>query len=754
MSTVLAVTWCEMSLHLFGIRHHGVGGARSLKRALHLLEPDCVLVEGPPDANDLLPLLADVGMTPPVALLLYAKDDPSKAVYYPFAAFSPEFQAISYALKQKITVRFMDLPQAHQLSDDPDCRGDGASSDGGCARADDDDVSQDPLGWLAKAAGFSDGERYWEYLVEQRQNDQDVFTAILEAMTALRLESKILEPREAGREAYMRQTIRKAQKDGFKKIAVVSGAWHSPVLNPENFDQKNDAKLLEGLPKTAVSSTWIPWTYGRLARSSGYGAGITSPGWYAHLWELQDSSSRNVITHWLTKVAHLLRAEDLPASSASIIEAVRLAEALAALRGSPMPGLDEMNEVSRALFAWDSDLPLELIKEKLILAETLGAVPASTPTVPLVRDLEAEQKRLRFKPDAVAKNVEFDLRTPNDLERSMLLHRLRLLGVPWGEVIGSSGKGTFKEAWRVQWHPEFAVRLIEAAMFGSSVLEAATQKVLEISSLTSHLPTLTGLLDDVLLSNLPNAAQLVLTRLEAAAAQDADINHLMMAVPPLARVQRYGSVRQFDSTMLQSVVSGLVVRICIGLPNTCASLSDEAAGDLYPRILELHAAIATLEQPDLLTEWRKVLGVLAVQHGLHGLIAGRAVRLLLEAGVYTPEDTAKRLSYVAGSATDPNEVAAWTDGFLRGSGLVLVHDDALFGVLDSWVQHLTPETFIAILPLMRRTFSSFEEGERHDIGQKVKAPRQLSTFHTTQDIDATRAEQVIPLIHQMLGIQP
>ena len=83
-----------MSLHLFGIRHHGPGGARSLVRALRILEPDCVLVEGPPDANDLLPLLSHIEMKPPIALLLYAKDNPAKAVYYPFAAFSPEFQAI------------------------------------------------------------------------------------------------------------------------------------------------------------------------------------------------------------------------------------------------------------------------------------------------------------------------------------------------------------------------------------------------------------------------------------------------------------------------------------------------------------------------------------------------------------------------------------------------------------------------------------------------------------------------------------
>ena len=728
-----------MTVHRFGIRHHGPGSARSLLRALKQLEPDCILVEGPPDANDLLPLLAHTTMQPPIALLLYAKDNPSQAVYYPLAAFSPEFQAIRYALTQHITVRFMDLPQTHQFADPTQ------------PQSAPDDVSSDPLGWLARAANFSDGERYWEYLIEQRQSDEDVFAAILEAMTALRLASTTLEPREAQREAFMRQVIRKAQKDGFKKIAVVCGAWHTPVLDVAAFDPKADAALLADLPKTPISSTWIPWTYGRLARASGYGAGITSPGWYAHLWELQDSSSRNVAVRWLSRVAQLLRAEDLPASSASVIEAVRLAEALAALRGSPMPGLDEMNEASRALFAWDSDLPLELIRQKLILAETLGSVPPETPTVPLMQNLELEQKRLRFKPEAVAKNTEFDLRQPNDLDRSVLLHRLRLLGVPWGQIAHVGGKGTFKEAWRVQWHPEFAVRLIEAAMFGSSVETAATQKVAEIAALTAELPVLTALLDDVLLSNLDGAAQLVMTRLEQAAAVDTDINHLMQAIVPLARVRRYGSVRQLDTTTLEQVVSGLVLRVCIGLPNATASLSDDAAELLYPRILEMHSAIQTLENPQLFEAWRGVLGVLAVQHGLHGMIAGRAVRLLLETGVYSVDDTAKRLSFVAGIATNPNEVAAWADGFLRGSGLVLVHDDALFGVLDSWVQTLTPEAFIAILPLMRRTFSSFEEAEKRDIGEKVKTPKQ-QLARVTQNTNASQAEQVIPLIAQMLGI--
>jgi len=87
-----------------------------LRLALEELRPDCVLVEGPPDAAGVLPLLAHAEMKPPVALLVYKPDEPRRAVYYPFAVFSPEWQAIHYALSYDIPVRFMDLPVGVRLA--------------------------------------------------------------------------------------------------------------------------------------------------------------------------------------------------------------------------------------------------------------------------------------------------------------------------------------------------------------------------------------------------------------------------------------------------------------------------------------------------------------------------------------------------------------------------------------------------------------------------------------------------------------
>src|SRR5579859_2916262 len=86
-----------VTLRVFGIRHQGPGSARSLRAALEHYRPDIVLIEGPPDANDLLHYAGNEAMQPPVALLVYRPDTPLRAVFYPFARFSPEWQAIRHA---------------------------------------------------------------------------------------------------------------------------------------------------------------------------------------------------------------------------------------------------------------------------------------------------------------------------------------------------------------------------------------------------------------------------------------------------------------------------------------------------------------------------------------------------------------------------------------------------------------------------------------------------------------------------------
>jgi Family of unknown function (DUF5682) len=740
------------SIRLFGIRHHGPGSARSLVHALHAYAPDAVLVEGPPDAEAVLPLLAHPDMRPPVALLIYAPEEPRRAVYYPFAEFSPEWQALKYAFQNKIAAQFIDLPQRFQLGQQQPqpiiIPSDTAPEEIPLVLQ----PERDPIGVLALAAGYSDSERWWEHMVEQRQSSAGLFEAILEAMAARREATPFEQPVvEQQREAWMRTTLRSVVQAGYQRIAVVCGAWHTPAL-VDLSDVAGDQALLAGLVEYDVQTTWVPWTYGRLSVQSGYGAGVESPGWYEHLWQasLTGQQATAVAIHWMTRIARLLRSQQLDASSAHIIEAVRLAESLATLRERPVPGLLELIEAAQSVFWSGSSLPMQLIHEQLIVGEQLGEVPPTTPLAPLQSDLASLQKRLRMAAEASWRNYDLDLRKPFDLERSQVLHRLTILGIGWGQLQSSGvGKGTFHEIWRLEWQPELAVRVIEAGIWGNTIADAAEAWIVHHATHAADLPTLTKLVHQALVAEIPNAVSTLMARIESEAAISSDIAHLMQALPPLAQVLRYGNVRNTDTQAIAHVIQGLVTRMCIGLPGACVSVNDEAAEGMYNLIAGSDDALRLLASANLLTPWHAALQILANRQSCHGLLAGRAVRILLDATIVELEQATRYLSVALSTASDPTQAAAWIEGFIRGSGDILVHDARLWQLIDTWMLNLDQAMFLQIVPLLRRTFASFSAPERRALGERARLVGASAGIRLQP---AELAEQDVELGEAALGV--
>jgi len=723
-----------VTVRVFGIRHHGPGGARSLLAALEDMRPDAVLVEGPPDAESVLPLLTHPEMRPPVALLVYPPDSPADAAYYPFAGFSPEWNALRYALGRGVTARFMDLPRSLDLDEESEVR-------------------EDPIGLLANAAGYEDRELWWERQVEQRRDATGVFDAILEAMAALR-EGYDPPPREACREACMRREIRRASREGYENIAVVCGAWHAPALLVEEHGVKSDDALLKGLKRKKTAATWIPWTNSRLSYRSGYGAGIASPGYYEHLW----NSSGEVITiRWLSHAARLLRSEDLDASPANVVEAARLADTLAAMRDLPAPGLDELREAALATLCGGETEKLALIRNHLEIGEKLGEVPPETPTVPLQHDLQRLQKRLRLKSSAEERHLDLDLREENGRARSELLHRLQLLGIGWGERQNVYGKsGTFHELWTIKWRPELSVALIEANVWGNTVESAAASRVRHLAE-TADLPRLTSLLDAAILARLPESAVSHLLGRVRYGAASADVRRLMDALPPLARVARYGDVRGTGTGQVLPVVDALFERALVALPGACASLDDDAAREMAGSIAAVEECVSLLDRSRMREEWLLTLRPLLENESVHALVRGWCCRLLLEAGSLG-EDELRRIAGLALSPAAPApEAAAWVEGVLRGSGLILLHQTGLWKALDGWLTDLNSETFITLLPLVRRAFSDFEPAEKRTMGEKVKRLRKDEPGETStpenDGLDHRRASRTLPVLAQILGVE-
>ena len=720
----------DLRVRVFGIRHHGPGSARSVRQGLEEFSPDVVLIEGPSDADPLVMLAASESMKPPIALLAYATGEPSKAAFWPFAVFSPEWQALQWAAKNGVQARFCDLPAFNVLAD----QGIRTVREG------------DPLSELAAAAGFDDTERWWDSVIES-SSGADSFDAITEAMEALR-ETVPIDEETAHREAYMRQVLRKTLKDGAERVAVVCGAWHAPALVGALGPAAPDARILKGMSKVKTSLTWVPWTHSRLASASGYGAGITSPGWYHHLFTANDKT----ITRWLTKVARVLRDEDLPISSAHVIEAVRLADTLAALRSRPLAGLSEVTEATRSVMCDGNDVLLDLITRRLVVGEALGAVPEETPTVPLEADLRARSKTLRLKQQAGAKNLDLDLRRDIDVERSQFLHRLGILKIDWGTPADSEVRstGTFRETWALQWKPEFSVSVIEASLWGTTVAAAATSRVVsKINEPDISLASLIGLLEDSLLANLPAALSAVLESVKTVAALDHDVSHLMAALPTLTRTLRYGDVRGTDVSALVDVADSLLIRICTGLAVAVTGLDDPSAEEFRDHLDKVHSAVMVRDDRDASARWLQAMAGVIDRDDVNGSLVGRMVRLLRDSGSITETAAAQRLSRALSVGSTPTAKAGWVDGFLGGGGLVLVHDRALLTLIDTWVRQLREQDFIDTLPLLRRTFGAFEAGERRAIGQAVRGGRRVET---TVETDARRGRAAMAVVADILGV--
>ncbi|MEV6576984.1 DUF5682 family protein [Streptomyces sp. NPDC051582] len=737
---------------LLGVRHHGPGSARAVRAALDAARPAAVLIEGPPEGDALLPLAADPGMRPPVALLAHAAGDPGRAAFWPLAAFSPEWVAIRWAQEQEaaVPVRFIDLPASHTLAEQSCTGPDEAGS-----------VRLDPLAVLAETAGYDDPERWWEDVVEHRgdaaADPLGAFAALGEAMGALReAYGDGGQSRDRVREAYMRQRMRAARREFGDGYAVVCGAWHVPALGART-TAAADKALLTGLPKVKVETAWVPWTHRRLARAGGYGAGITSPGWYAHLFAARDRP----VERWLTKVAGLLREEDRPVSPAHVIEAVRLAGTLAALRGRPLAGLTETLEAVRAVMCDGSDVPLALIEDRLVIGDVLGEVPDGAPAVPLQRDLTRQQRSLRLRAEARERELELDLRKDTDAAKSLLLHRLRLLGIGWGTPAASRGStGTFRETWRLRWEPELSVRVAEAGIWGTTVVAAATAKAEADAAGARELGEVTALAERCLLAGLSDALPAVLRALADRAALDTDVARLARALPALARSLRYGDVRGTDASALATVAGGLAERICVALPPACAAgLDAEAAAELRGHVDAVHGAIGLLDEEGLRERWSAVLRALAGRDGVPGLIRGRAARLLLDEGRLSAQETARLMGLALSPAAAAPDAAGWIEGFAQ-DGTLLIHDERLLGLIDSWLAGVPESAFTDVLPLLRRTFGAYEPGVRRSLGELVRRGRSRGAAPGgapagfAPALDPSRADAVLPVLGLLLAGPP
>ena len=337
-------------LTFFGVRHLSPAGGWHLRQLLRQRRPRLVLVEGPCDATALLSDLTRAETVPPVAMLAYTKTAPVRTVLYPLAAYSPEYQAALWCAQNGAECRFIDLPTgtflALQQAKEQQLL---ARLQNGEQLPQPAEARHDVYEALEQCSGEDGHETFWERTLEHTtvpdayRLGAGEFGVRLRSLTAGKDEDW---PETVLREAFMRRSIESALAEGYtpEEIVVVTGAYHVEGL--KTCQPLTDRQLAQ-LPRMDSCLTLMPYSYYRLSSRSGYGAGNKAPAYYELLWQQLDKNAPGYAARsYLARVAAWQRKAGENCSSASVIEAVRLAYQLAGLRGSAQPALRDLRDAA------------------------------------------------------------------------------------------------------------------------------------------------------------------------------------------------------------------------------------------------------------------------------------------------------------------------------------------------------------------------------------------------------------------------
>lgn len=754
----------------FGIRHLSPAGAYHLRSFLEEKQPGLVLIEGPDDFQDQMEYMVHPQTRPPFAVLAYTAQSPVRTILYPFAEYSPEYQAVSWCMERGVPCRFMDLPSEVFLA---------------LSAVDWEKVNAPSVSYLQgeegrlqvyeqldRKAGEDGHETFWERVMEHTQDTEGyrqgaaLFGAGLRELT----EGKDYDWAETViREAYMSRTIAQAVAEGFspEEIVVVTGAYHVEGIKSclEKPELMMSDRELASLPALEAKHTLMPYSYYRLSTRSGYGAGNKAPAYYELLWEALNKGNPYHAAHgYLAKIAGYLRENGNPVSTADVIEAVRLAEALAALRqdsggkAAPeenlraLPSLRDLKDAAVTCLGGGRLSAISLAVADTEIGTRIGALPDGVSRTSIQEDFYRQLRELKLEKyrDLSAQDLKLDLRENRraasernaflDLYRSCFLHRLRVLGVSFAALQGSGqDNATWAEHWVVRWTPEAEIELVEAALKGDTVALAASFQMKERTEAAPDMGEIARVIEDAFTCGMEDAVGYAVIALQAMAVEAASLEELAAAVGRLSVVIQYGSIRRLDPAPLLPVLKQIFYRSCLILASACVC-DDNASKSVIASMEKLNGA--ALAHEELNGElWIRILTEVAKRDDLNTKISGFAAAILLERGLFDEgslrTEVTRRLS--AGVPADLG--AGWFEGLAMKNRYALIARLSLWESLDTYLETLDEEEFKRALVFLRRAFADFTSMEKDEIAENLG------------EIWGVNARQVSDTLNAFLSVQ-
>ncbi len=727
---------------VFGVRHLSPMAAWHVARFLDATDPSIVLVEGPSDCTAEIAHLVDERTKPPVALLAFTQDRPVRSILYPLAEYSPEWVALRWALAKKRIARLIDLPAGVFLA--RRAQAEEIPAEDGEAEAEESDTQRyldDPYEAIARLSGDPDHDTWWERHFEHTT----VEDAYRQAIFQLGIELRALDyerPRRRAetllREAYMRRKIREAIAEGHapEKIVVVCGAYHAPALTAE--EPYFDDDSLAALPSVPVTRTIMPYSYYRLSSQSGYGAGNHAPGYFQALWEeARAGTTARLGARFLSEVAGRMRRASMVRSSAEVLEAVRLAEAMAALRGDAhAPTLQDLADAAVTCLGGGDPGSVSKWIAEVAVGDALGTVPPGVLRTSLQEDFHRQAKDLRLeeylvdrarvikgstRKDWLDLREDRSVKSPDaafrDRNRSIFLHRLELLGVPFAEnktTEADRAESTYKEVWAARWTPDCEIALAENAMLGDTIEIAAARKLAELIEEARGVHAAAGLARRAVQCDLPEATSTALARVQALAIDDGDLVAVAAAAIELGHLVAYQDVRKLDVTSLEPLVAGLFLRGTLLAPEA-SRCSEEASRAVGKALSDLQSLALMGEGALDLDRYHHVLDAIADDDAANAHVSGVACALLLEQGRVADSVLEGRIDRRISPGASPAEGAGFFEGLATRNRHALLSRKSLWTAMSAFIESLDDDAFRRAVVALRRAFAAFEVSEARRI---------------------------------------
>jgi len=712
------------SPHIFGIRHLSPGGAYHLLRFLDEVRPDAVLIEGLSDANPQIPYFTSGDTRPPVAILAYTEELPVKTVLYPFAEYSPEYQALVWARDNDAHAEFIDLPSDVCIPLDYQI----ASVNHIISRV---SVYEQ---W-AKLAGEDDHDTYWEYNFEHNLNKDAYRLSTYEfgkSMRELLLDDPLEYAKNIAREAYMRSRIRKVIESGYSpdKIVVVTGAYHASALNTDM--EPMSEKEFEKLPRLKTKLTLMPYSYYRLSSRSGYGAGNNAPAYYGLMWDaFRKDCFEKLPAEYLSRIAAYLRENGTHRSSAEVIEGVRLANTLAALHSGSAPANRDLRDAAVICLGYGELSTVAEAVANTDIGTAIGSLPEGVSRTSIQDDFYRELKRLKLEKyrSAVAMDLELDLRENRrvkseesaylDLFRSFFLHKLKALNISFQQLKPETQQSaTWSEDWILRWTPEAEIELVESTLRGETVELAAAYIFKERLDSSQSIPEAARVIREACECGMMESMEQAREALQRLAVDSGSFCEIAEAAFELSLVISYGDIRKFDTSHLVPLLQQLFLRGAL-LMKDAAKCDNNAARAGIEAINRMNTI--ALEHFETIDEelWIKELMELSDADDKNPLMSGYACSILLERnkvdGTKLSEEVSRRLS----PGIDADLGAGWFEGLSIRNRYALLARMSLWEQLNEYVNSLDSDQFKRALVFLRRAFGDFSLAEKRSICENL-----------------------------------